>query len=218
METTKLPFLKIEGIGDVNKTVKSHSETNASTFSIKTDAKLYKGKILPLIAEDDPFLKQTCEKYDFDNKFISPITLAQSLILSMKAYGGVGLSAIQVGYPLRVFVVGYEDQNQVFFNPEIVSTSVEKTKMKEGCISYPFCYALVERPEKIRIRFQNEKAEWQEKDFSGYTARIIQHEYDHLDGITLPDKVSSVTWKLIKDRGNKHFKKALRQEKKKSRT
>lgn len=205
---TKLPFLKIEGLDDTNKAL----DQKTSIFSVKTEEKAHRGKVLPLLAEEDPFLKTTSNLFDFQNAPMQPITLTQSLIASMRAYGGVGLSAIQVGYPLRVFVVGYEDQNQVFFNPEIISMSTDTTKMKEGCISYPFCYALVERPERIRIRFQDEKGDWHEKDFSGYTARIIQHEYDHLDGITLPDKVAKLTWKLLKEKSRKLYQKAVKQE------
>jgi peptide deformylase len=215
MSDTKLPLLKIEGLEDSKR---KSLEPNTSSFSVKTESKIHKGKILPLVAEEDPFLKRVSDRYDFENKYIDPITLTQSLIVSMRAYGGVGLSAIQVGYPLRVFVVGYEDQNQVFFNPEIISMSTNTAKMKEGCISYPFCFAMVERPEKIRIRFQDEKAEWHEKDFSGYTARIIQHEYDHLDGITLPDKVAKLTWKLLKDKSRKLYRKAVKQEARKQST
>ena len=205
---SNIPYLKVEGL---SKEI-GIQQPNTSVFSVKTETKVHKAKILPLIAEDDPFLKTVSKKFDFDDKYIDPISLTQSLIASMRAYGGVGLSAIQVGYSLRVFVVGYENENQVFFNPEIISTSENTVKMKEGCISYPFCFTLVERPEKIRIRFQNEKAEWHEKEFSGYTARIIQHEYDHLDGITLPDKVSNLTWKSLKQKSRKLYAKAVKME------
>lgn len=208
---TKLPYLKIEGLNDDRKTV----EANSSSFLVKTETKIHKGKILPLIDEEDPFLMQTSQKFDFENPPMNPISFTQSLIASMRAYGGVGLSAVQVGYALNVFVVGYEDQNQVFFNPEIISTSTEMSKMKEGCISYPFCFALIKRPDKIRIRFQDENAQWHEKDFSGYTARIIQHEYDHLYGITLKTHVSKLTWKLLKDKSRKLYQKALKQERRK---
>ena len=204
------PSVKIEGeLPDV-QTLKPLP----SVFSVKTEVKAHAGSIQKVLHEDDPLLKSVSAPFDFSNpQYGHPVYIAQSLILSMKAYGGVGLAAVQVGMPIRVFVVGYEDQTQVFFNPEIIAASVERTKMKEGCISFPFCFTLVERPDKIRVRFQNQEGEWKEEDYSGYTARIIQHEYDHLDGICLRDKVSNFMWKAIKQKAAGLYKKALRDQK-----
>jgi peptide deformylase len=206
------PVIKIEGLSEIGK------PSLPTVLTVKTEAKAHVGSIQKVLDEDDPMLKSISETFDFNNpRFMHPISLAQSLIMSMKAYGGVGLAAIQVGMPIRVFVVGYEEQTQVFFNPEIIAASIEKTKMKEGCISFPFCFTTVERSDKIRIRFQNQEGEWKEEDYSGYTARIIQHEYDHLDGITLRDKVGKLSWKLIKDRSKALYKKAMKDQYRKRR-
>lgn len=178
---------------------------------IKTEERAYKVKLLPVLPDDDPRLLAPSDPYDFDKQFpMSPVALAQTLIHCMKSYGGIGLSAIQLGLPVRVFSVGYEDQNQVFFNPKIIKQSVETSKMKEGCISYPFCYVMVERSNDITIQWQDHEGKHHEGSFSGYTARVIQHEYDHLDGIVLPSKVSKLTWKMAKEKSHGFHKKALK--------
>lgn len=210
MEELKTPTLKIEGL-DAGTT-----KVVPDVIRIKTEEQAQSGQMLRPLAEDDPALKKVSLAYDFEKpEFGHPVNLAQTLIRNMRAYGGVGLSAIQIGIPVRVFSIGYGNQNQVFFNPEIIALSATRDKMKEGCISFPFCYAVVERSTHIRLRWQNEKADWQEGDFSGYTARIIQHEYDHLEGITLQEKVGKLTWKLLKEKARGLYKKALKQENRK---
>lgn len=195
--------LKIEG--DVRPKV------SADKLVVKTENKAYQIKLLPVLPDDDPMLTRVSEPYNFENPSpMNPIALAQTLIHCMKTYGGVGLSAIQLGIPVRVFSVGYEDQNQVFFNPKIIERSTETSKMKEGCISYPFCYVLVERPNDIVIQWQDFEGKFHEGSFSGYTARVIQHEYDHLDGIVLPSKVSKLTWKMAKEKSHGYLKKAIK--------
>ncbi len=190
------------------------SRVPSDKFSIKTENKAYQVKLLPVLPDDDPKLLQVSEPYNFENpQTLYPIPLAQTLIHCMKTYGGIGLSAIQIGIPVRVFSVGYEDQNQVFFNPKIIKRSDEKSKMKEGCISFPFCYVMVERSEEIMVQWQDFEGKHCEGSFSGYTARVIQHEYDHLDGIVLPHKVSKLTWKMAKDKSVALYKKALKNEK-----
>lgn len=201
------PKLKIEGEA-------TPIRKNADRLHVKTEQRAYQIKLLPALMDDDPALLQVSEPYNFENpNGMDPISLGQTLILCMKKYGGIGLSAIQLGIPLRVFSIGYEDQNQVFFNPEILEKSEEKTKMKEGCISFPFCYTVVERPEHIKARWQDHEGKWHEGSFSGFTARVFQHEYDHLDGIVLPSKVSKLTWKMIKEKSRALYKKALKNEK-----
>lgn len=211
-EERKVPTLIIDGLEGLG--VSPMKAPDASIFKIKTEAIAHKGSIQQLAPEDDPILKKVCEPFDFVSpKYGHPISIAQSLIMSMRAYGGVGLAAAQIGMPVRVFAIGYEKQNQVFFNPVIKEYSESKNKGKEGCISFPFCYAVVERSDWIRIAWQNEKGEPQEEVFSGYTARIIQHEYDHMNGICLPDKVSKLMWKALKEKSRGLYKKALKMQK-----
>ena len=204
MEELKAPTLTIEGLDQ-------RAPVADKTLTFNTEQQAYAGQLLQPLHEDDPALRKESFPFDFaDPKYMHPVALAQTLIKCMRAYGGVGLSAIQIGIPVRAFSIGYDKQNQVFFNPEIVATGTELDKMKEGCISFPFCYAVVERPTHIRAHWQNEEGVDQFGDFSGFTARIFQHELDHLNGIVLPDKVGKLSWKLIKERGAKLYKKALK--------
>jgi peptide deformylase len=204
------PVIKIEGLEPMG------GRPVPTNLTIKTEALAHKGSVQKLLPDNDPMLESVSEPFDFENpRFGHPISIAQSLIMSMRAYGGVGLSAVQIGLPVRVFCIGYENQNQVFFNPEIIAYSPETMKMKEGCISFPFCFVSVERSLGIRIRWQDETGAHKEEEFSGYTARIIQHEYDHMDGKTLPDKVSNLTWKLVKEKASTLYAKALKMERQK---
>ena len=206
-EELKAPILKIEGDALLPK--------RDATLTFKTETLAHSGQLLRPLHEDDVALTKESRPYNFENpEFMHPISLAQTLIRCMREYGGVGLSAIQIGMPIRVFSIGFEKENQVFFNPEIIATGVELAKMKEGCISFPFCAVIVERPTHIRARWQNEEGEVKEGDFSGYTARIFQHELDHLNGITIRDKISKLTWKLTKQRAAGLYKRVVREQKK----
>lgn len=116
----------------------------------------------------------------------------QSLISDMfetmhRAYG-VGLAAIQIGIPLRIFIIEahLEQENfhlrGAFINPKVIREFGENVKHPEGCLSIPGLTGLVERPESIEIEWFDENWELQKGIFKGYGARVLQHEYDHLDG------------------------------------
>lgn len=208
--------LKIINDGDNSTKLFRARDFATDKLSIKTEKSAYQVKLLPVIPDDDPRLLEVSQPYDFEKQSpMSPVALAQTLIHCMRTYGGIGLSAIQLGIPVRVFSVGYDNQNQVFFNPKIVQQSIETSKMKEGCISYPFCYVMVERSNDIVVQWQDFEGKHHEGNFSGYTARVIQHEYDHLDGIVLPSKVSKLTWKMAKDKSHGLYKKAVKSLEKK---
>jgi peptide deformylase len=111
-------------------------------------------------------------------------------MLETLAGKGVGLAAPQVGWPLRVFVTDVEgDKHRVFINPEIVLTSQEIVSIEEGCLSLPKLYLEVLRPEFIRVQAWNEKGRPFTIETGGFLARVIQHEYDHLDGILFIDRL-----------------------------
>jgi peptide deformylase len=102
---------------------------------------------------------------------------------------GVGLSAVQVGYMKKLFVVRYQGLNQIFINPEILGYSVDTDIMEEGCLTYPGQSNEIRRSISIEIRYTNDIGKSVTKIFTGFVARIIQHEYDHLNGISCMDKV-----------------------------
>jgi peptide deformylase len=103
---------------------------------------------------------------------------------------GIGLAGPQVASPLRIFVTNVEgDKPRIFINPEIVLTSQELVSIEEGCLSLPRLYLDVIRPEFVRVQAWNEKGRPFTIETDGLLARVIQHEYDHLEGILFIDRL-----------------------------
>ena len=119
--------------------------------------------------------------------------------------GGAGLAANQVGIDKRMFVVKYEDYKQAFINPQITWYSDRKLLLEEGCLTYPDLFMNVKRPDAIRMTFIDYEGNKQEEQlFMGVTNRIIQHEYDHMEGKFFWSHLSKVQL----DRWNKKLKKS----------
>jgi peptide deformylase len=111
-------------------------------------------------------------------------------MLEAMAGKGIGLAAPQVALPLRVFVTSVEgDKPRIFINPEIVLTSQEQVAIEEGCLSLPRLYLDVIRPEFVRVQAWNEKGRPFTVEAGGLLARVIQHEYDHLEGVLFIDRL-----------------------------
>ena len=105
---------------------------------------------------------------------------------------GIGLAAVQVGKPLRLFVThSPKDMPRVFINPEIVETALEEDIYEEGCLSIPGINADVVRPYAVKIQAWSEKGKPFTLDAEGLLARVIQHEYDHLNGILFVDRLDN---------------------------
>lgn len=120
--------------------------------------------------------------------------LADDMLETMIEANGVGLAGSQVGKNLRIFVaMADDDVKRVFINPQIIKTSEEVEEYEEGCLSIPQVYESITRPSRVTVQALNEKGRPFTLDADGLLARIIQHEYDHLDGI------------LYIDRGDKDF-------------
>jgi peptide deformylase len=141
--------------------------------------------------------------------------LADEMLETMYAAGGVGLAAPQVGRSVRLFVMdvareGEKPQPYVFFNPEIVAASPEKETAEEGCLSIPDVWAEVTRPESITVRaLDREGKPFEVKDAHGLFARCVQHEMDHLEGVLFVDKISA-TDRLLNDSRLKKMARAVR--------
>lgn len=153
----------------------------------------------------DAVLKQKAAAIEnFDEKTAE---MVQDLSDTMYGSGnGVGLAAPQIGVSRRAFVmdVDYlkEEGNgkrhlQVFLNPEITWESEEDVAYSEGCLSLPGIEGEVYRPEKIRLRWQDEKGKVHEEDFEDFPARCVQHELDHLDGKVFVDRMPFVRRQLL---------------------
>jgi peptide deformylase len=137
------------------------------------------------------FLRQKCEVVTkYDKEFRD--TTAEMIELLRKKKG-VGLAGPQVGLLQRFFVVAIEKQEPlVFVNPVIVGTSEEEVLFEEGCLSLPGVWADVKRPARVRVQARNERGKVFNLDADGILARVIQHEYDHLDGKLFFDYLSEV--------------------------
>lgn len=135
-----------------------------------------------LVAKSDSLLNSPLAAFDFSNPPTDPVKLANLMIEAVKQYDGLGLSANQLGLPYRVFVMVGEP-NYVCFNPRIVDIGEEEDYMKEGCLSYPFVYCKIKRKTAIKVRFVDPYGHTVTTKFAGMTARVFQHELDHMDGI-----------------------------------
>lgn len=134
--------------------------------------------------------------------------LVADMFESMYAANGVGLAAPQIGKALRIFTVdisAYADEDpaladfkKAFINPEIYWYSDDEAVMGEGCLSLPGLNEDVCRPEQIRIRYMDEDFKEHDELLTGYSARVIQHEYDHLDGVLFTDHLSPLRKTLVK--------------------
>ena len=142
--------------------------------------------------ETHPILLQKCESFNFDEPIMDPYELSEELQDIRKDGAGIGLAAPQVGLNTQVLVIGMgnyqtegtEDYDKVFFNPTILSYEEGNIYMLEGCLSYPGLFVKVKRPENMTMEWYTEEGSRCEERFTGITSRILQHEVDHLNGIT----------------------------------
>jgi peptide deformylase len=112
------------------------------------------------------------------------------MLEAMKKDKGVGLAGPQIGFMKRIFITRVEgDAERVFINPSILETSLETAKAEEGCLSIPGIYADVARAKSVKVQAWNEKGRPFTIEASGLMARVIQHEYDHLEGVLFLDRL-----------------------------
>jgi len=146
---------------------------------------------LKLVEESSGILTQTCGDFDFQDPMVDPKELAQKLHFHMIRNDGLGISACQIGIPLRAFAMRIEqDTPFVLFNPRIVNVSEKEIPMKEGCLSFPLLFLNVRRPDAVRLRYQTETGETVTNQFIGMTARIALHEMDHMNGVVFTSRAS----------------------------
>ena len=167
--------------------------------------------ILPIVAYGDPILKKEAEEIDKDYPGLDK--LIEDMFETMYEASGVGLAAPQIGKSIRLFIVdgspfaedeeedpraeGLEGFKKVFINPIIEEETGEKWAFQEGCLSIPDLREEVYRQERVVISYYDEHWELKEEEYTGYAARIIQHEYDHLDGVLFTDRISPFKKRLI---------------------
>lgn len=176
--------------------------------------------ILPIVAYGDPVLKKEAE--DLAKEYPDLQKLISDMYETMYNASGVGLAAPQVGKSIRMFIVdgspfaeededeeepepdpravGMENFKKVFINPIIEEELGDEWGFHEGCLSIPKIREEVFRKEKVVISYYDEHWNFHEETFDGYAARIIQHEYDHIDGILFTDHLSPLKRRLLQKR------------------
>ena len=133
-----------------------------------------------------------------------------NMLNKMRELNGVGLAGIQVGDQRRILVADPGTGPIMMVNPEFLEKSKETVMFQEGCLSFPGFVTDIERSETIKIKYSTPLGEEKEEDFFGVEAVVIQHEMEHLDGVTILDKVS----RLKRDMYNRKIKKIKRRIKK----
>ncbi|MDE1995251.1 MAG: peptide deformylase [Rhizobiaceae bacterium] len=156
--------------------------------------------IKPLIILPDPLLRQTSkpiERIDVDVQ-----RLADDMLATMYDAPGIGLAAVQIGVPRRMLVIdvsreGEEKQPLVFINPEILTSSDERSVYEEGCLSIPDYYAEVERPARVTVKHLDREGNEQIVEADGLLATCLQHEIDHLNGVLFIDYISRLKREMV---------------------
>ena len=138
--------------------------------------------------------------------------LSESMFDTMKKYGGIGLSANQVGLPFNMFVLGDHPDlekglKMTCFNPMIISASADQVMMKEGCLTFPFVFLNISRPRKVTVKYEDENGDLKEGHLDGMISRVFQHEYDHMLGKTFVDGVSKMKLDMAYKKAEKQMKK-----------
>lgn len=170
--------------------------------------------ILPIVAYGDPVLKR--EGDEIDENYPNLKELIENMYETMENAQGVGLAAPQIGLSIRLFIVDtspfvdedetdkevlkLKDFRKVFINPIIIEEEGEKWNFNEGCLSIPGIREDVARQPSITIEYYDENFELKEEQYDGLIARVIQHEYDHVDGVLFTDRLNPIRKQFLKKR------------------
>lgn len=171
--------------------------------------------ILPIVAYGDPVLRKKCE--EIDPAYPNLEQLLSNMWDTMYNASGVGLAAPQIGKPIRLFLVDtspfaededlpeeeraeLKDFREVFINARIEEETGEKWAFNEGCLSIPDIREDVTRQDTITLSYMDAEFKAHTRTFDGLLARVIQHEYDHIEGVLFTDRISSLKRRLLKGR------------------
>ncbi len=160
--------------------------------------------IYPIVMYGDPVLRQRAKDIDTGTDIKQ---LVEDMFETLEAANGIGLAAPQIGKPIRLFVVdgtgiedepGMEDFRKVFVNAQVIEEAGTPWEFEEGCLSIPNIRERISRKEQLRIRYFDENWNAFEETFDGMKARIIQHEYDHIEGKMFVDYLTPLKKRLLK--------------------
>jgi len=167
--------------------------------------------IYPIVAYGDPVLRKETEEIDENYEGLGQ--LIDDMFETMYKASGVGLAAPQIGKAIRLFIVdasSFADEEpeleefvKVFINPVILEETGEEWDFNEGCLSVPGIREDIRRKPTITIEYYDEEFNLKEETYSGMAARIIQHEYDHIEGVLFVDRLPPLKKKMLKPRLDK---------------
>ncbi len=166
--------------------------------------------IYTLLEPDHKMLQHPLPEITAETEPESRPELLANMVETMKHYGGIGLSANQVGLPIRMFVFGDKEHYVPCFNPRIISTSEKKIPIEEGCLTYPGLFVKIFRPDEVTATFEDENRELHEETFTGLMSRVFLHEMDHMDGIDFQTRAGHLALNIAKRkrlRGQRKLKK-----------
>lgn len=166
-------------------------------------------KVIPIVGEDHPLLREVMPEFDFTNPPLNPNELASTLVETCKHARGYGLSANQCGIKARVFVMGTNDDYVAFFNPKVLY-AVGEAHMAEGCLSFPLLGLHITRPKKIDVEYQDFTGEKRTTTLDGISARCFLHELDHMNGIVYTQRAKPLALASGKKKRDKLLKKILK--------
>ena len=168
--------------------------------------------ILPIVAYGTPVLREETQEIEKDYPDLD--ILLKNMFETMYASKGVGLAAPQIGKSLRIFIVdasGFNDEGEypeladfkrIYINPIIVEESGKEWKFEEGCLSIPGIREDVSRKSVVTVEYYNENFELVEETLDGIAARVVQHEYDHIEAVLFTDLINPLRKRLIKGKLN----------------
>jgi len=163
---------------------------------------------MQIITLGDELLRQKASKIDKIDEEVK--STARKMMEILKRDKGVGVAGPQIGFMKRIFVVSIEgDEERIFINPSILETSLATSKYEEGCLSVPGIYVNVIRPESIKIQAWNERGRPFTLEAAGLLARVILHEYDHLEGVLFLDRIPEKKRGKLIEKYEKQHKAAL---------
>lgn len=164
---------------------------------------------LNVVPVDHELMTRPPKEYDFENELASAKAVSNVLFAKMEELGAIGLSANQVGVDLRVFVMGKDAHKIAVFNPEILEIYDDKISLQEGCVSYPGIFLNITRPQSVRVKYTNQEGLVLDTIFTGITARIFLHEYDHMQGRDFTHGVSKMKLGMALKKYNNKRKKII---------
>ena len=163
--------------------------------------------IYTLLEPKHPLLHSPLPEITAETEPKDRLELTTNIAETMRHYGGIGLSANQVGIALRMFVFGDGKHFIPCFNPKILEYGKDKIPMEEGCLTYPGLFVKIYRPEWVTVTFEDENRELHEETFKDLLARVFQHEYDHMEGIDFQSLAGKVSLDIAKRKRAKAMRK-----------